>query len=309
MSSTYWLACSGIAVAGRTPRRVRDTLAATVSTASYLGWRSKRLATQQNMATVLGLPVDHGQVRRAALRSWSNYGRTATSLICLPHLDLADVEARTVDLTEGMSWRECLQVATAGGKGAVITTGHFGSWDLAGAVVAREVPICAVADAFKDPRVNTLLQDHRRARGVDIIPVPGAPRRIARELDDGRVVAIVVDRPVRPERGVEIQFFGKATFVPAGAAALAVRLGAAVMPGYVWYAPGNRYYMRAFPPAFPTAVTTPRDRSDEVRRLTQYMLSCQEQVVREAPTQWFMFRPFWPAPATPARDVPQVRAA
>ena len=122
MSSAYWLAHSGIAVAGRTPPRVRHALASTVTSASYLGWRSKRLVTRENMAMVLGLPASNLLVRRAALRSWSNYGRTAASLICLPYVDMLDIDAHTEDLTEGMSWQDCLRQAMAPGTGTIINT-------------------------------------------------------------------------------------------------------------------------------------------------------------------------------------------
>jgi KDO2-lipid IV(A) lauroyltransferase len=297
VSSAYWLARSGIAVAGRTPRSVRHGLASTVTSASYLGWRSKRLVTQENMAKVLDLPVSDLRVKRAALNSWSNYGRTAASLICLPYLDMLDVDARTQDLTRGMTWQECVRSAMAPGKGVIITTGHFGSWDLAGAIAARHVPLSAIADTFKDPRLNSLLQGHRREKSVDIIPVSSAARRVMRELVASRAVAIVIDRPVARERGVEVTFFGHRTYVPIGSAALAVKSGAAIMPGYVWYAPGNRYYIRAFPPIFPRAVRDQTERTREIQRLTQYMFACQEEVVRQCPTQWFMFRRFWPADA------------
>lgn len=307
MSSVYWLARSGIAVAGRTPPRVRHGLASTVSSASYLGWRSKRLVTQENMATVLGLPVSDPRVRRAALSSWSNYGRTAASLICLPYVDMADVDARTDDLTHGMTWQECIRSAMAPGKGVIITTGHFGSWDLAGAIAARHVPLSAIADTFKDPRLNSLLQGHRRDKSVDIIPVSSAARRVLRELDASRAVAIVIDRPVTSERGVEVTFFGRRAYVPVGSAALAVKSGAAIMPGYVWYAPDNRYYIRAFPPIFPRPVSDNAERIREIQRLTQYMFACQEEVVRQCPTQWFMFRRFWPADA-PASDAKTTEA-
>jgi KDO2-lipid IV(A) lauroyltransferase len=300
VSSTYWLVHSGIAVAGRTPRRVRHALASTATSASYLGWRSKRVVTQQNMARVLGLTPTHPQVKRAALRSWSNYGRTAASLVCLPFLDLADVDAATEDLTEGMTWRECLSTAMEPGHGTIITTGHFGSWDLAGAIAARHVPLSAIADTFKDPQLNSLLQGHRRDKDVEVIPVAGAARRVMEELRGNRAVGILVDRPVARERGVEVTFFGRRTFVPAGAATLAVKSGASVMPGYVWYAPGNRYYIRAFPPMTPRVVNDDGQRAQEIRRLAQYMFSCQEEVVRQCPTQWFMFRRFWPDDADPA---------
>jgi phosphatidylinositol dimannoside acyltransferase len=297
VSSVYWIARSGIAVVGRTPRRVRHGLASTVTSVGYLGWRSKRLATQENMAKVLGLPASDLRVKRAALSSWSNYGRTAASLICLPYEDMLDVDARTQDLTQDMTWQECIRSAMAPGKGVIITTGHFGSWDLAGAIAARHIPLSAIADTFKDPRLNSLLQGHRREKSVDIIPVSSAARRAMQELDASRAVAIVIDRPVTRERGVEVTFFGHKAYVPIGSAALAVKSGASIMPGYVWYAPNNRYYLRAFPPIFPCPVSNNVERMQEIQRLTQYMFACQEEVVRQCPTQWFMFRRFWLAHA------------
>jgi KDO2-lipid IV(A) lauroyltransferase len=265
-----------------------------VTSASYLGWRSKRLVTQENMAKVLGLPVTDSRVRRAALGAWSNYGRTASYLICLPYVNMTDVDARTQDLTVGTTWQECVRAAMAPGKGMIVTTGHFGTWDLAGAMVAREVPIAAIADTFKDPDLNKLLQGHRRDKNVEVIPAAGAARRALQELRASRAVAIVVDRPVAPEQGVEVTFFGHRAYVPGGSAALAVKTGAAVLPGYVWYAPNNHYYVRAFPPMFPRPVSTSEERSQEIQRLTQYMFDCKEEVVRHSPTQWFMFRQFWP---------------
>jgi lauroyl/myristoyl acyltransferase len=251
------------------------------------------------MASVLGLPVSDRRVKRAALSSWSNYGRTAASLICLPFMDMRDVVASTEDLTQGMTWQECIRTATAPGRGLILTTGHFGSWDLAGAIAARHVPLSAIADTFKDPRLNSLLQGHRRDKSVEIIPVSNALRRAMAELTANRAVAIVGDRPVSRERGVEVTFFGQTTYVPAGSAALAVKTGAAIVPGYVWYAPDDRYYIRAFPPIFPRTGGGGADRSREIQRLTQYMFACQEEVVRHSPTQWFMFRRFWPADPEP----------
>jgi lauroyl/myristoyl acyltransferase len=245
------------------------------------------------MARVLGMPAGDLRVKRAALASWSNYGRTVASLLCLPYLDMRDVDARTVDVTDGTTWQESLRVAMAPGKGAIISTAHFGSWDLAGAIAARHVPLSAIGDTFNDPRLDRLLQGHRRDKGIDIIPASEAARRATQELTRSRALAIVVDRPAR--HGVEVTFFGHRTRVPTGSAALAVRTGAAIMPGYVWYADNNRFYLRAFPPIFPRAVSDRAERMQEIRRLTQYIFSCQEEVVRLSPTQWFMFRRFWSA--------------
>lgn len=297
MSSLYWLARGASALAGWTPRPLRHALGSTASSASYLGWRAKRLVTQQNMSRVLGLPMNDARVRRAAADSWSKYGRYASDFMYFPHVKMERVEARTRDLTEGTTWQEYARQALEPGKGALVATAHFGSWDMAGALVARHFSLSAVAETFKDARLNELLQNQRREKKIGIIPMEGSARRILRALQENIFVAIVADRPMTKETGVEITFFGHKTYVPGGPAALAVKSGAAIIPGYVWYGRRGEFFLRAFPPIFPQACQGAEERDREIARLTQYIYTTLEEVVRVSPTQWYMFRPFWPAAA------------
>ena len=72
--------------------------------------------------------------------------------------------------------------------------------------------------------------------------------------------------------------------------------GAQMLVDYgLWHAAGHRFHLRTFPPMFPRGVSGRAEREEEIRRLAQYMISCQEEIVRSCPTQWFMFRRFWPA--------------
>jgi len=297
VSSVYWLARTGVAIAGKTPRSVRYSLASTLSSASYLAWQSKRIVTQQNMAKVLGLPVRDPRVKRAAFESWSKYGRTASDLIYFPHFNMDDVEAHLVDMSQGASWQEYVRQALEPGKGAMIASAHFGSWDLAGAMLARYFPMFGIAETFKDPRMDDLIQGARRKNKLGIIPMENSARRILQELHNNSLVALAVDRPMDREKGVEVTFFGNTTYVPGGPAALTLKAGAAVLPGFLWYGPDHHFCIRAFPPMFSQPVRAPEERAQEIKRLTQYMYDCMEEVVREWPTQWFMFRAFWPADA------------
>ena len=109
-------------------------------------------------------------------------------------------------------------------------------------------------------------------------------------------MAIAVDRPVSREEGVEINFFGHKTYVPGGPAALALKSGAAIIPGFMWYGQHNECFVRAFPPIFPhTGVNTSAAKTAEIARLTQCMFDAIEEIVRAWPTQWYMFRQFWPS--------------
>ena len=200
------------------------------------------------------------------------------------------------------TWQEYACQALEPGKGAIVATAHFGSWDMAGALVARHFPLSAVAETFKDPRLNELLQDQRREKKIGIIPMEGSARRILRALQENIIVAIVADRPMTKETGIEITFFGHKTYVPGGPAALAVKSGAAILPGYVWYGRKREFLIRAFPPVFPQVCRGAEERDREISRLTQCIYNTLEEVVRESPTQWYMFRPFWPEPAASVQE-------
>lgn len=294
MSSVYMLARGGSSLAGWTPRPVRYVLGSAISGASYLGWRSKRLVTQQNMAQISRLPVEHPQVRRMAFASWRNYGRYASDFMYFPHFDMDRVERESRDMSLDGCWKDHMQAALQPGKGVIVATAHFGNWDMAGAVVARHFPLAAVAETFADARLNELLQGQRKEKGMDIIPMEGSARRILRALQQNHGVAIVIDRPVAQEQGVEITFFGRKTYVPGGPAALALKSGAAILSGYAWYGHHHQFYLRACTPIFPRECKGPVERDREIARLTQSMYNYLEGVIRDWPTQWYMFRPFWP---------------
>jgi KDO2-lipid IV(A) lauroyltransferase len=92
--------------------------------------------------------------------------------------------------------------------------------------------------------------------------------------------------------------------VPGGIAQLALKTDAAIMPGFVYYdeAYSPVYYASTAEPILPRPTG---NREADVIALTQRIYDAIEAQVRAHPTQWYMFRAFWPAvePApTPTRE-------
>jgi lauroyl/myristoyl acyltransferase len=96
---------------------------------------------------------------------------------------------------------------------------------------------------------------------------------------------------------------------------LAVKMGAVILPGFAWYNQHGGYNAKTFTP---TLIERSGDEDADIIRATQVMFDALEAMIRLDPTQWYMFRPFWPdddaAPddaarheATPA-NVTSVRA-
>lgn len=294
MSSIYYLARSGSTLAKWAPQSARRVLGSFLAAASYLGWSSKRLVTHLNMSQITGRPTHDPHVRRLAFSSWRNYGRYAADFMSFPHLKIDNVERKLRDLSEGHEgWKGQIQSGLNAGRGAIIATAHFGNWDVAGALVARYFPLSAVVESFSDEQLNRLLQDQRKNKGIGIIPMESSARRILRALHKNQPVAIVVDRPLSEDQGTEVTFFGRKTYVPSGPAALALKSGAAIVPGFVWYGQRDELYIRVFSPIFPQEGTE-EERKSEISRLTQLTYDALEEMIREWPAQWYMFRQFWP---------------
>ncbi len=293
----YWLLRSASWLARLTPDRARQRIAGLLCEAVYWCWPEKRHNTINNMAHVLGRPPTDRRVWQLARRSWRNYGRYLGDFFNFPNLTGPQMLQHLVDVSpHAGGWPELAKEALARGKGIIITTAHFGNWDVAGAMVAARISMAAVAETFKDPRVNALVQGQRAEKNIRVIPMEGSgARKILQALRNNEAVAIVVDRPMTPSDGTPITFFGSKTYVPGGPAALALKAGATILPGFAWYAEGmpTVYYGRMYRPIIAEPVPG-KSTEAQVAELTQRIYDALEAIIREAPAQWYMFRSFWP---------------
>jgi KDO2-lipid IV(A) lauroyltransferase len=300
----YYLTRFASWLTARVPRPARLAIAGPLTVLVYYAWAAKRHATIANMAQILGVSRSDPRAKRLARRSWRNYGRYVSDFFYLPNATFDELVARMKDVTPPPGAFGFIDQALAPGKGALIVSFHFGAWDVAAVMVRRHVPIDLVVESFEDPRMDKLVMEQRGKLGMGIIRIEKTPRRILRALQENRVVAVAVDKPVPQDQGVPVTFFGKTCYVPGGIAQLALKSGATILPGYCRYDKNysETYYIGALPPIFPEH--TGDKRADTIR-LTQRMFDAMEDVIRQYPDQWEMFRQFWPdddAPALRAGD-------
>src|SRR6185437_14314430 len=101
-----------------------------------------------------------------------------------------------------------------------------------------------------------------------------------------------------PEKeGIPVTFFGRTCYVPGGISQIALKTGAALVPGYCRYDGeySTNYYIAALPPIFPESTG---DRQRDTIAVMQQLFTALEEVIRTYPEQWYMFRRFWPEVAT-----------
>lgn len=258
-----------------------------------LGWvafyvaPARRRLVESHMRRVLGAGTN---TRAAAHRMFVQYGRYWAEVFwASPRRKREFVEHSDVRHLEHA------EKALAEGRGAIFALPHLGNWEAAGAKAeAIDMKVLAVAEALPNPRIVDWFIEVRNRLGIDIIVarkgVRTTPHLIAR-LRQGRIVALVADRDISGN-GIEVEFFGERTTMPAGPAALAERTGAALLPVAAYFRQGRGHTLEVRPriavPDLPT-------REERVAAMTQDFARALESLIRAAPEQWHLFQPNWPS--------------
>jgi KDO2-lipid IV(A) lauroyltransferase len=183
----------------------------------------------------------------------------------------------------------------AAGRGAVVALPHAGNWDAAGAwVAANGWPITTVAERLKPEAVFERFLDFRRSLGMNIVPATGGDRPAIAVLEEAvekaHVVPLVADRDLS-RHGVEVEFFGGRTRMPAGPALLALRTGAPLYVANMWYEPdapvGYLHGPLELPGPEAGRITV------RVRLATQQIADRFAAGIAAHPEDWHMLQRFW----------------
>lgn len=179
-----------------------------------------------------------------------------------------------------------------GGKRQIITTGHFGNWELfAQAQGLMGFPIHIVHRALKNPKVDDLLIELRSRAGTDVIYKHAAAREILRLLRADEVVAIPIDQHAIGTQGTAIPFFGRLAATTTAPVRLS-QLTRAPLSVAVLVRRGEslQHDILVRPPIEPP----PPTRSESVLREVMTRVNLEfEEVVRQYPEQWLWMHRRW----------------
>jgi phosphatidylinositol dimannoside acyltransferase len=236
-----------------------------------------------------GVVPDEQLVRRWSRRSFDSYARYWCDGARLPYESEAGVRARW-RLQEG---HEHLRAAMAAGRGIVMALPHVGSWEWGGYWLGLEgMPMTAVVERLEPEQLFEWFVAQRAAMGLTAVPLgDGSSSTLLRALKANKIAGLVSDRDMAGN-GVEVEFFGERTTLPAGAAALALRTGAPLLPVVVYSGPGNWHTGIVHPPLDTTRRGSIRE---DIVRVTQNLARTFEHDIRAYPEQWHLYQPNWPS--------------
>ena len=240
--TSRYLTYRGLGAAmGHMPEPLAQGVARGVARVMALRSRAPLAMNERHMGRILGsecvegVEPDPALVRRWSRRSFDSYASYWADGARLPYEHEAGVRAR-FRLESG---EDHLRAAFALGRGIVMALPHVGSWEWGGYWLALEgMPMTAVVERLEPERLFEWFVAQREAMGLTAVPLgEGSSVALLRALKEGKVAGLVSDRDLAGN-GVEVEFFGERTTLPGGAATLALRTGAPLVPVVVYSGPG-----------------------------------------------------------------------
>jgi len=183
---------------------------------------------------------------------------------------------------------EMVWSALEDGRGAVLALPHSGNWDMAGVwMVQNHGTFATVAERLKPESLYHRFLAYRESLGFEVVPLSGGERSpfdvLSDRLRDNGVVCLMADRDLT-STGVQVDFFGEPTRLPAGPAKLALHTGAALFPAHCWFE-GDGWGIRVYPELDTS--------SGDVALITQALADRFAGNIAAHPADWHMLQPQW----------------
>ncbi|WP_462102127.1 lipid A biosynthesis lauroyl acyltransferase [Campylobacter concisus] len=176
--------------------------------------------------------------------------------------------------------------AMKSGRPIIVTTAHFGQWEIFGLAVAAHFGPSSVLGRRLDSSVmDKILRANRSQFDVELIDKDGGAKDILKALKARRIVGILVDQNTAPKDGIKVKFFDKDVLHTPAASVLAQKTNALIINAFIYQKDENISEI-CFSPAIDI---NKFDKEEAVQKVTQMQCSACEEMVRARPEEYFWF--------------------
>ena len=271
---------------GLLPRSVARSLGAGIS---MLAWHLLPRLQRVGLRNLeLAFPEWSGQQRQSVLRRlYRHLGWLLAEFCQMPKYTPQNTQSFL--RYEGL---EHYLAARDKGKGVLIVTGHLGAWELSSFYHSlMGQPMSMVIRRLDNTRVDQLVNRIRCLHGNRVLHKDDFARGLLGAMRQGETVGILMDTNMTPPQGVFVPYFGTLACTASGLARVALRTGAAVLPGFMLWEEAEKKYVLHFGEEIAMECTG-NDDADTVAN-TARCTAAIEAYVRRYPDQWLWVHRRW----------------
>jgi len=177
------------------------------------------------------------------------------------------------------------------GKGLLIVSAHFGSWELAPAVaLCLSTPLHVIVRPLDSPVLQRIAEAYRQCCGYRAIAKRAALAECLKVLRRGEIVAVLMDQSSLRHESIQVEFFGTDAYTSKGPALLALRTGCPVVSGFL-IREGQGRHRLVFSQEIPVRRTG--NLQQDIVENTRVFTHVIESYVRRYPDHWFWLHRRW----------------
>jgi Kdo2-lipid IVA lauroyltransferase/acyltransferase len=245
----------------------------------YLGVRKKIAHDQMCMVFP---DKSESEIRQLLKDTYRNLGITISEIYFASQTKLAQ-ECK-------MDHLEYLKDVLAQGKGVIISTGHFGNWELSMHVLAEQgIVMSAVTKRQRNPYFDEYTYKWRKQSGLDIIYKEEAGRNMIKALKENKAVVLLIDQDAGKD-GIVMNFLGHPASTFKGAAKIAMHVNIPVVSAFLIRHADGSHTAHFDPPIYPSAYT---NTEEGVEQMTKDISQKLEDQIILHPHLWFWLHRRW----------------
>jgi len=268
------------------PRGMARWIGAGIGALAYTGLSRLRETGLRNLQ--LALPALSANEREVLLRQdYRNLGWLLAEFCQMPgySVERASEFIEYDGLEHYLAAREL-------GKGVLVLTGHLGAWELSSFYHSlRGWPMGMVIRRLDNPLVDAFVNRIRCLHGNRVIHKDDFARGLIASMRAGETVGILMDTNMTPPQGVFVPFFGVQACTASGMARVAMKTGAAVVPGFLLWEEAKCKYVLRFGEALKLVGTGVAD--EDMVANTALFTTTIEGYIRQYPEQWLWMHRRW----------------
>lgn len=240
-----------------------------------------------NLAASYGKTLTPAQIELIADRCLESVTMFAVEAICLPRLINRFTWPRYI---KPVNFQETLDLLM-GGKGLILVTGHYGSFELVGHLLANlGFNMTAVMRPLDNAYINDFLVNARRTHGLTLLDKKGATADAERILTNGGTLGFIGDQDAG-RKGLFVDFFGRPASTYKSIGLLAMTAQCPIVVGYA-----RRQGKVAQYEVGVQRVIHPHEwetQEDPLRWITEAYSRAIEAFVRDEPEQYLWIHRRW----------------
>ena len=282
----YGLVVSALRGLAWLPLGIAYWLGAHLGDVLYLVLARRRRIVCENLAIAFGTDKtaeERCQIARATFRNLGQH------LVDFSHVRRLTLQRFTMMCNiEGL---EHVETLLERGRGLLIISAHFGSWELSPALaLCLRTPMHVIVRPLDSPALQRLAESYRQGCGYHTIAKRAALAECLKVLRRGEIVAVLMDQSGLRHESIQVEFFGTNAYTSKGPALLALRTGCPVISGFLIRAGQGRHRL-VLSQEIPVRRTG--NLQQDIVENTRVFTHVIESYVRRYPDHWFWLHRRW----------------